>query len=348
MQAPIKRRPKARKPINPVVAVLTGVAIVGGCLIAGLIYFVANDRLTALNNQKKGRSSANEPKVSESLPARDRVKTSGNKAPADSATRPVPSPLRELDKPADTAKAPKATPRVVRAKPYDDARLAKDIDEIERQSKTVKTPYQSRGVAEKAIVLADRAVVLGNAKTARNAAVLTLAAARRANSLWIARRATILLLQLQGPLSDAVKQNARNRLGSLMEDAPAELPAAVDVASSGPSIRDEVQSPQVAAAPGSQDARWGKTEAERRKVFFDLLKAVDEYGMTPDGRKAWKDIQSRNGIDTRVTLGILNEGFGAFSDWEQPNGGGRASTRMNRMEWVGKRTRTMTEPMLQE
>ena len=112
--------------------------------------------------------------------------------------------------------------------------------------------------------------------------------------------------------------------------------------------RTDDDSAKVAGASGSHNARWGKTEAERRQIFYDLLKAVDDHGMTPEGRKAWHDIQSRSGIDVRVTLGILNEGFSTFSDWNQPDGGGRASARMNRISWIGERTRSMTEPMLKD
>ena len=199
-------------------------------------------------------------------------------------------------------------------------------------------------MAEKAIVLADRAIVLGKADAAKAAAALTLAAARTADSLSLARRATVLWLQLQEPLSDAFRQRARKRL----DEGAAESPAgwAQEAVASGPSLRDDDSAK--AAASGSHDARWGKTEAQRQQIFYDLLKAVDDHGMTTEGRAAWKEIQTRNGIDDRVTLGILNEGFSTFSSWDQPDGGGRGMARMNRIQWIGARTRSMTEPMLNE
>ncbi len=240
----------------------------------------------------------------------------------------------------------KSTPGVANVRPYDEDRLVKDIQEITGLAKTVKTPDQSRSVAERAIVLADRAIVLGKADTAKDVAVLTLAAARSAESLPLARRATVLLIQLQSPLSDALRQNAKKRL----EEGTAESPTAAseDSVAGSPSLHTDDNSAKASAVSGTHDAKWGKTEDERRKIFYDLLKAVDDYGMTPEGRKAWKDIQSRNQINVRVTLGILNEGFGTFSGWDQPDGGGRASARMNRIQWIGERTRSMTEPMLKD
>ena len=59
----------------------------------------------------------------------------------------------------------------------------------------VKTPIDSYGVAEKAIVLANRAIILENAEAAKDVAVISLAAARNADSVWLARQATVLLIE---------------------------------------------------------------------------------------------------------------------------------------------------------
>ncbi len=213
----------------------------------------------------------------------------------------------------------------------------------------VKTLSDSYGVAEKAIVLANRAIVLENAEAAKDVAVISLAAARNADSVWLARQATVLLVELRAPLTDALKKDAERRLGPVKEDNVAESPEETQQGQPlGPSLRSEDETSKAPSKSATHDAKWGKTEDERRKVFFDLLKAVDDYGITAEGRKAWKDIQARNKIDNRVTLGILNEGFETFSDWDQPDGGGRASARANRMNWIAARTRSMIEPMLAE
>jgi hypothetical protein len=237
---------------------------------------------------------------------------------------------------------PEPPGKVYAPQPYNEQRLAKDVEEIKRLFKAIKSYSDSLHVADQGLVLADRAIALGKPDTAKEVAAVSLAAARIADSLPLTRQATVLLIQLQHPLSDAMKQAAKKRLSVETDDAA----VAEETAPKGPSLPKD-DSPNITKA-GSHDARWGKTEAQRRKVFYDLLKAVDDYGMTPEGRKAWKAIQARYGIDAGVTLGILNEGFSTLSDWDQPDGGGKASSRMNRMEWVGARTRSMTEPMLKE
>jgi hypothetical protein len=254
-------------------------------------------------------------------------------------------------KPPPAAAKPQPAPPAVKTKLSDEDRLSKDVAAIAKRAKEVKTPEESRNVAEKAIVLVDRAIALGKADTAKEVAILTLTSARNAESVFLARQATIFLIQLQNPISDALRNDARQRLGSATAEASAETPVessptSEDHVSNAPSLRGQDDPSKSADDSVSHDAKWGKTEAERRKIFFDLLKAVDDFGMTPNGRKAWKEILTRNEIDARVALGILNEGFSTFSNWEQPDGGGKASSRTNRINWIGERTRTMSEPML--
>ena len=333
-----KRQPKVRKPVNPVIMIAVGGAIATGLVVAGLIYLFSGPQ-----NAPDGPSPGNSSQAAAARPhPSGRPAATSGKAPADSAG----SQAKDSGKSPAGGRPPEPAPNDDRAKPYDEEHLNKDVAEIKNLSKAVKTPDDSHNVAEKALVLADRAIVLGKAETAKEIAVITLAAARNSESIPLARRATVLLIQLQGPLSDDLKQIAKGRLGSQPDEDLAALPERV--APSGPSLRTDDDSAGIASAPGSHDAHWGKTEAERRKIFSDLLKAVDDYGMTPQGRKAWKDIQALNGIDARVILGILNEGFNTFSNWEQPDGGGRASARMNRMQWIGQRTRSMSEPMLSD
>jgi hypothetical protein len=343
-----KRQARARQPTKPPRVALWAAAIIAvGCVAAGLFYWLTGARPALPANATNNLLSDQRPRTAEvDLPRGQQANRSSSAAPASSVEVAVAGSVQNGGKSPAVGMFPKSTPGVANVRPYDEDRLVKDIQEITGLAKTVKTPDQSRSVAERAIVLADRAIVLGKADTAKDVAVLTLAAARSAESLPLARRATVLLIQLQSPLSDALRQNAKKRL----EEGTAESPTAAseDSVAGSPSLHTDDNSAKASAVSGTHDAKWGKTEDERRKIFYDLLKAVDDYGMTPEGRKAWKDIQSRNQIDVRVTLGILNEGFGTFSGWDQPDGGGRASARMNRIQWIGERTRSMTEPMLKD
>ena len=230
-----------------------------------------------------------------------------------------------------------------------------------------KTPANYRAVAAQWLILADRAVVQGDAKLSSRAVVAGLAAARQGESLELAKRATVLYIQLREPPSDAVKEQARGRLIQFASTVQEPSGFASNGSKSNgsrsngmerpsspfdspPTLRPTAADPDFAAAPAPSklhEVRWNKTENERKKIFFDLLAAVDDFGMTTEGRKAWHDVLQSHSIDRRVALGILNEGFDTYCDWEQPSKG-KASARMNRMEWVAQRTRTMSEPMLTE
>lgn len=341
-----KRQANAGKPANPMLAIIAAGTIGAGCLIGVLVYVYSSGRPTLPDQNANAAPPGNQAKAEAAAPSQNgHAKGSGKQVPA-SAEAVTAGPVEAGGKSPAVAVLPKPTPRADSVQPYDNDHLARDVKQITSLSKAVKTPDESRGVAEKAIVLADRAIVLGKADTAKEVAVLSLAAARIAESLPLARRATVLLIQLQSPLSDALREKAKKRLGQGAAESPAV--ASEEPVARGPSLSADDDSAKGVVASGGHNAKWGKTEAERRKIFYDLLKAVDDYGMTPEGRRAWSDIRSRNGIDVRVTLGILNEGFSTFSDWNQPDGGGRASARMNRINWVGARTRSMSEPMLKD
>jgi hypothetical protein len=337
-------KPPNRQGRSPAIAMALAGGVLAGCVLGLLAYYFLVVRQETPNKVATDSVPSDPPKSTEihrqpekSVPDTSRIAAVVKEKPVmpqrDGGRRPFAAP-------------PRLMPSVPRAAAYDEARLKKERDELQRLSKAVKKPNDSFIVAEKALVLADWAIVLDNAQIAKDIAAISLAAARNAESLPLERRATVLLIQLQAPLSDTLKQIARRRLGSNLEQSVAE--SSEESRPVGPSLRNDEDSTKTAVASASHDAKWGKTEDQRRKIFFDLLKAVDDYGITPEGRKAWKSIQARNGIDSRVTLGILNEGFGTFSDWDQPDGGGRASARANRMSWIAARTRTMSEPMLTE
>jgi hypothetical protein len=332
----------SRKSKTPAIAIALTGGILAGCVVGLLAYYFLVYRQEVPNKVAKNSVPVEPSKSAESHPQQaEKAPLSNGDSDAGRKQKPITQPPLP-DKHPDVALL-KPVPEVHRTPGYDKEHLKKDLEEIKRLSKAVKTPADSGNVAEKAMILADRAIVLEDAQTAKEITVISLAAARNAESIPLARRATVLLIQLQAPLSDTLKQIAVRRLGRNVEGNVAESPEETHPV--GPSLRND-DATKAAVASASHDAKWGKTEDQRRKIFFDLLKAVDDYGMTPEGKNAWKSIEARNGIDARVTLGILNEGFGTFSDWDQPDGGGRATARANRMNWIAARTRTMREPML--
>jgi hypothetical protein len=350
-----KQQAAPRRSGVPLIAILGAGGLIAACAAGVAVYLYMNSRQASSNNADKNLAASASPKQTAA-----KTELNGDtKSAKDSAV--INKSAADNAKPADDATAqddekPKTAPPAGKARLSDEDRLAKEVTEITKRAKEVKTPEESRSLAEKAIVLVDRAIVLGKADTAKEVAVLTLTSARNAESVFLARQATIFLIQLQNPISDALQRDARQRLDTASAESSAETSAessqaSEEHASNAPSLRGQDDTAKNDSAKSdadsvSHEARWGKTEAERRNIFFDLLKAVDDYGMTPKGRKAWKEILARNEIDARVTLGILNEGFNTFSNWEQPDGGGKASSRMNRINWIGERTRTMSEPML--
>jgi hypothetical protein len=343
-----KPQPGTRKHSRAAVfAVAAGATVLTGCLLGGSYYlFSGAFRTNAAAEQGAGNlAKANPGELPADKPPAGSTSASPTK-PANSAMAPRNAKAPPSVDPAPAAKVtpPGAARHDDPPRRYDEGQLAKDLAEINRLSKAVKSAEESRRVAEQAIVVADRAIALSKSDSSKSAAVLALAAARDADSITLARQATVLVIQLQKPLSVAMREAAMRRLEAELP----EKPAAEEAVPKGPSLRVSDEPARVAGASGGHEVKWGKTEGQRRKIYYDLLKAVDDFGMTPAGRKAWADIETRNGIDDRVTLGILNEGLSTFSDWEQPDGGGTASGRMNRMAWVGERTRSMSEPMLRK
>ena len=153
----------------------------------------------------------------------------------------------------------------------------------------------------------------------------------------------MLYIQLRMPLSEQVIEDAKKRLADPEVEESETIPSATG---SDHPLGKAIPTRGIVAT--EHGVKLNKTEDERKKIFYDLLKAVDDYGITPEGRNAWLAILRNNNIDAAAALDILAEGFGTFSDWEQPGGDCKASSRMNRITWIGTRTRTHSEPMLQE
>ena len=123
-------------------------------------------------------------------------------------------------KPVIEAKPSVDTPATAE-KPLIEKTLSQEEEELKAASEAAKSTEDHQAVAEKGLTLADRAIVEGNADLAKTAVKKSLVAARKADDVALTKRATQLLMQLQNPLSESLKDAARKRRGE------ASIPAAV-------------------------------------------------------------------------------------------------------------------------
>ena len=99
-------------------------------------------------------------------------------------------------------------------KPLIKKTLSQEEEELKAASEAAKSTEDHQAVAEKGLRLADRAIVEGNADLAKTEVRKSLAAARKADDVALTKRATQLLMQLQNPLSESLKDEARRRRGA--------------------------------------------------------------------------------------------------------------------------------------
>ncbi len=100
-------------------------------------------------------------------------------------------------------------------------------------------------------------------------------------------------------------------------------------------------------ASGHGSIKWGLGEGTRRDIYFDMMRAVDTYGMGDTSKKEWNRIAGDAGIDMDTMAKILDEGFDSKCTWGQPSFANYDATKKaNRMEWIKARIQTHSEPML--
>ena len=123
-----------------------------------------------------------------------------------------PSSLTVSTKPVIEAK-PLVDTAATAEKPPIEETLSQEEEELKAAFEAAKSTEDQQAVAEKGLVLADRAIVEGNTDLAKTAVRKSLAAARKADDVTLTKRATQLLMQLQNPLSESLKEEARKRRG---------------------------------------------------------------------------------------------------------------------------------------
>ena len=188
-------------------------------------YFISGDHKEVAqpeHNQSVRNTEAPVPGSPEEDQGSKSVVDTGAESPASRS----PGPTKPIRQPSLSTVG---TEPVIEAKPVVDTSpvdektpiektLSQEEEELKAASAAVKTPEDYQAVAEKGLALADRAIVEGNVDMARTAVRQSLSAARKADDTELAKRTTLLLIQLQKPLSDALKDEARQRLGSQSTD----------------------------------------------------------------------------------------------------------------------------------
>jgi uncharacterized protein YbaR (Trm112 family) len=94
-----------------------------------------------------------------------------------------------------------------------------------------------------------------------------------------------------------------------------------------------------------EELHLGLTERTRRAVFKELIKSVDNYGMSKACVNDWRETGARYKLGDKEIEDILSEGFDANPSWDVPQfDHASANSRSNRQEWIKKRTEMKREP----
>jgi hypothetical protein len=83
------------------------------------------------------------------------------------------------------------------------------------------SPAEHKAVAREALAIADKAILDSQGEVAKRLVTLALTAARTAKLDEETKQATLLLIELAQPLTDAVKAKARQRLSERGDAGPA-------------------------------------------------------------------------------------------------------------------------------
>lgn len=98
----------------------------------------------------------------------------------------------------------------------------------------------------------------------------------------------------------------------------------------------------------NENIRFGMTETQRKKLFQDMLHAVDENGVCKECRDEWRRLGSESKLTDQQISDVLKEGMD--QGWEQP--ALPATTvqkqKTNRREWIRNMTETHREPIMSQ
>jgi hypothetical protein len=96
-----------------------------------------------------------------------------------------------------------------------------------------------------------------------------------------------------------------------------------------------------------ENIRFGMTETQRRRLYKDLIHAVDDNGMSKATQKEWRSLGKEFKLTDQQVSAVLQEGL-ENTDWEQPDLAATMDQRQktNRMEWIRKMNETKREPIM--
>jgi hypothetical protein len=99
--------------------------------------------------------------------------------------------------------------------------------------------------------------------------------------------------------------------------------------------------------PKDENMRFGMTETQRRKFYIDLIRAVDDNGISKATQSEWRSLGREYKLSDQQIVDVLEEGL-EKKDWEQPAVPATTDVRqkMNRIRWFDKRHETGHEPIM--
>jgi hypothetical protein len=116
-------------------------------------------------------------------------------------------------KPEPTSPPPPALPETMPATPADAETLEQAEQRLNADVMQASTVDAQQAFAREALMLADKAILASQAELAKRLSVLALKGARKSNSDDLVNDATLLMNELSQPISDALRDKARQRLG---------------------------------------------------------------------------------------------------------------------------------------
>ena len=141
----------------------------------------------------------------------------GEQPPADQSPPERPRGGREpVPEPEKPSKEPEAKPSEEKPPQEKPPAPTETIEQAAARLKAglagAKTPDDLKGIAADALTVLDRAIADSNEDVAKKLAAMALTAARKSDDFELTKQATLRFAELQSPLSDAMKEKARQRL----------------------------------------------------------------------------------------------------------------------------------------
>ena len=169
-------------------------------------------------------------------------------------------------------------------------------------------------------------------------------------SLCVVAAVVTLLWNATRPQSSGVDKHTSGPSESSRDGkgmAPAKKPPERDSKDSEPNPRIPEQHATAAGQEGfpkAANTKYGLSEAERRLIFQELVRAIDRFGEEAAKTNEWPRITAKYRIDGDILETIVEEGLDN-RDWLLPaTESYTIQTKMNRVEWLKKRNRHQFNP----